>query len=160
MDRHQHTFGSRGHTLIELVVVLALVGICLALGLVSFSTGVGAQQARGAAQSVQVAAAWAQTDVLWRAGALRVAYDGGDIALTRDLGLGEAALGCAAPVADVSTNVARWRDGEGVGVTFGGALASPDGGGSLYFDVLQARYRVVVRPESGLTARSPSVVRP
>ncbi len=149
---------SSGHTLVDLVIVLALVGICLTAGMVSLASGVGTQQARGAAQSAQAAAAWAQTDVLWHGGSVRVGYDAGAVDLTHDLDLCGASLGCAAPVADVSTNVARWRDGEAIAVTFTGDLASPDSGGSLYFDALQMRYRVMVRPESGLTARGFSVL--
>jgi prepilin-type N-terminal cleavage/methylation domain-containing protein len=160
MDSLRHIRDSRGHTLVELVVVIALVGMCFAVGLISLSAGVGAQKARGAAQSVQAAAAWAQTDVLWHAGSVRVGYDEGDVELTHEIGLHGTGIRCAAPVVGVSTNVARWRDGDGVGVTFSGTLASPDGGGSLYFGASGTRYRVVVRPVSGLTARSVSAVMP
>jgi hypothetical protein len=53
-----------------------------------------------------------------------------------------------------TTNLTRWRDEGGVAVEFSGGLGSPDGGGSVYFDALAGSYRVVVRPESGLTIRT------
>ena len=151
---------SRGHTLIELVVVLALLGICVAAGMVSLASGVGAQRGRGAAQSWQAAAAWAQVGVLWHGGSVALDYEDGALALAHDLSLCGGSLGPSAPAVTANANVARWIDGEGVRVRFTGALASPDSGGSIYFDSLRTRYRVIVRPESGLTVRSFSVVEP
>jgi prepilin-type N-terminal cleavage/methylation domain-containing protein len=149
-----------GHTLIELVVVMALLCICMVAGTISLASGVGAQEARGSAQSWQAAAAWAQVGVLWHGGSVALDYDDGNLALAHDFSLCGGSLGPSAPAAAASANLGRWAAGGGVGVTFGGPLASPDGGGSIYSDALRTRYRVVVRPESGLTVRSLSVIEP
>jgi len=154
MGRRIHIFRSGGYSLIELLLVLAVLGVCLAAGSLSLSRGLRVQEARGAAQTWQAAAGWAQVGVLWHGGAVRLSHQPGSLTLDHDLGLCGGDLGGLAPAVPASTNVARWRDGEMVAVKFGGDLASPDGGGSLYFDAIAGCYRVVVRPESGLTARN------
>lgn len=146
---------SRGYSLIELLLVVAVLGICLVAGTVSLTHGLRTQEARGAAQSWQAAATWAQIGVLWHGGSTEAKYDSGTLALSHDLRLCGGDLGPAAPVVSVRTNLARWRESEGaVAVSFTGALASPNGGGSIYFDAYGGSYRVVVRPESGLTSRT------
>ena len=87
-------------------------------------------------------------------------YEDGTLAAAHAFSLCGGSLGFSAPAAKASANVARWIDGEGVAVTFSGSMASPDGGGSIYFDALRTRNRVVVRPESGLSVRSLLVVDP
>jgi prepilin-type N-terminal cleavage/methylation domain-containing protein len=154
MDARSDIVALGGYTLAELLVVVAIVGICLAAGSFSLTRDLRTQEARGSAQSWQAAAAWAQVGVLWQGGAVRLSYAPGALALSHDLGLCGGDLGSSAPSAPATTNLARWRDGAGVRVEFSGALGSPDGGGSLYFHALAGRYRVVVRPESGLTART------
>ena len=143
-----------GYTLIELVMVLAILGICLVAGSVSLVRGLAREESRGAAQSWQAAAAWAQVGALWHGGSVRLAYESGSLSLSHDFGLCGADLGAALPPVPATANLARWRDGIGVAVKFGGALASPDGGGSLLFGAGGGDYRVVVRPESGLTVRT------
>jgi prepilin-type N-terminal cleavage/methylation domain-containing protein len=145
---------SCGYSLIELLLVVALLGICLMVGSLSLAHGLRNQEARGAAESWQAAAAWAQVGVLWHGGSTEARYASGSLVLSHDLGLCGGDLGPSAPAVPVRTNLSRWRASEGVAVSFTGALASPDGGGSLFFDALQGTYRVVVRPESGLTART------
>jgi hypothetical protein len=154
MDRHAPTRAASGHTLIELLLVLGLLTICAGAGAACLIAGLRAQEARGAAQSWQAAAAWAQVGVLWHGGSVRLAYREGELSLTHDLALCGGRLGASAPVAASSANVSRWVDEDGVAVSLTGRMASPDGGGSLYFDAGQNRYRVVLRPETGLTARS------
>lgn len=162
MDRHpsNRLQSADGHTLVELVVVLALLGICLVAGLVSLTPGYSAQNARGAAQSWQAASAWAQTGVLWHGGSATVDYSNGSVDVIHDLALCGGSLGPSAPAVGADANVKRWTSAGGVEVTFGGPLASPDGGGSVYFDALRTRYRVIVRPVSGLTVRSLAAVAP
>jgi prepilin-type N-terminal cleavage/methylation domain-containing protein len=138
MSKRIHSMlGRGGYSLIEVLLVAAILGICLAIGSLSLARGLRTQVARGSAQSWQAAAAWAQI-----------------LSLSHDLGLCGGDLGSSAPPAPATTNLARWRDGTGVAVEFSGALGSPDGGGSIYFEALAGRYRVVVRPGSGLTART------
>jgi prepilin-type N-terminal cleavage/methylation domain-containing protein len=149
-----------GYALPELLVVLAVVSICLLAGSVSLTQGIRNGEARGAAQSWQAAAGWAQVGVLWHEGSAQLGYAREALTVSHDLGLCGGDLGSSAPAMPASTNVARWRDGDGVAVTFGGSLASPDGGGSLYFDALTGSYRVIVRPESGLTVRTRVETRP
>jgi prepilin-type N-terminal cleavage/methylation domain-containing protein len=145
---------SFGFSLIELLLVVAVLGVCLVAGTLSLAHGLRTQEARGAAQSWQAAATWAQIGVLWHGGSVEAEYDSGTLVLSHDLGLCGGDLGPAAPAVSVRTNLARWRASEGVAVSFTGMFASPDGGGSLYFDAYGASYRVVVRPESGLSGRT------
>jgi prepilin-type N-terminal cleavage/methylation domain-containing protein len=160
MEERVHRSASSGYTLIELLLVLAVLGVCLAIGSISLGRGLRAQQARGAAQSWQAAAAWAQVGVLWQGGAVRLRYAPGELSLSHDFALCGGSLGPSAPFVSATTNLARWSDGAVVTVGFSGALGSPDGGGSLFFDVSNGGYRVVVRPESGLTVRTPVGVAP
>ena len=160
MQRRTNISSSGGFSLIELMVVVVVLGICLAGGVAALSDGLSAVETRGAAQDWQAAAAWAQVGVLWQRGTTRAAYDSGSLSLFHDFGLCGGDLGRSAAATDVEANVARWRVAGGVAVTFGGNLASPDGGGSLHFQSNGSSYRVVVRPESGLTVRSPAGVRP
>lgn len=160
MRRQTHISGTHGYSLIELLLVLAVLGISVVAGSVSLAHGVRTQEARGAAQTWQAAAGWAQVGVLWHGGAAELGYSREALMVSHDLGLCGGDLGSSAPAVPVTTNLARWRDGDGVAVRFGGSLASPDGGGSLYFDALTGSYRVVVRPESGLTLRSRVETRP
>lgn len=145
---------SGGFSLIELLFVVAVLGVCTVYGAAALSSGIQVREARAAAQTWQAAAAWAQVGVLWHGGSTRTAYDPTSLSLHHTSELCGGSLGQSGPEALVSTNVARWRDGVGVAVTFTGDLASPDGGGSLWFRVMGRAYRVVVRPESGLTVRS------
>ncbi len=142
-----------GYSLIELLFVIAILGICLTVSSISVAAGLRTNEARGAAQIWQTAAAWAQVGVLWQGGSTQVQYEVGDLVVANDLGLSGGDLGQSGPPVPVTTNLARWRDGDGVTVSFG-ALGAPDGGGSLYFQAWRGAYRVAVRPESGLTARS------
>jgi len=144
----------QGYCLVELLVVLSLVGAALALGARSLWPGVSRQEARGTAQSLQAAAAWAQVGVLWHGGEARVAVADGGLSVTQDLGECGGDLGTALPASPVSANTSRWRTAAGVAFSFKGMYACPDSGGSLYVDTGAGSYRVVVRPESGLTARS------
>ncbi len=146
--------GWSGFSLIELLLVLSVVGICFTVGLASVGEMVRRQEARGAALSWQAASAWAQTGVLWHGGAVELAYDSQNLDLTHNYQLCGGEIGGSVPAAPVSTNLGRWVNAGGVLVSFSGSLASPDGGGSLFFHTPMSVYRVVVRPESGLTARS------
>jgi prepilin-type N-terminal cleavage/methylation domain-containing protein len=142
-----------GYGLIELLCVLAILSICLVISSLSVAAGLRTNEARGAAQVWQSAAAWAQVGVLWQGGNTRVQYGAGELAVTNDLGLSGGNLGQSGPAVPVTTNLARWRAGDAVAVTYG-VQGAPDGGGSLYFQAWRGAYRVAVRPESGLTARS------
>ena len=160
MGKRIHTSGSGGHSLIEVLLVLAVLGICLTIGSLSLARGLRTQEARGAAQTWQAAAAWAQVGVLWHGGAVRLSYVPGSLALSHDFGLCCGDLGPSTAPVSATTNLARWREGAGVAVKFSGALGSPDGGGSLFFDAQEGAYRVTVRPESGLTLRTRVEVAP
>lgn len=145
-------------SLVELVFVVGILAACLAATTPLLNLGLRQQEARGAAQSWQAAATWAQIGVLWHGGSTQSGYAAGSIAVANDLALSGGSLGYSAPAVPVRTNLARWRVGEGVAVSFAGTFASPDGGGSLFFDACGASYRVVVRPESGLTVRTRATV--
>lgn len=146
-----------GYTLIELVVVLAIIGVCLLVGSFSLFQGLATQESRGAAQTWQAAAAWAQLGVIWDAGSAQLHYEDGHAELVHDFSEFGGSLESSASALPVSTNLARWRAGRGVSVGFAGSLGSPDGGGSLFFGDASRLYHIVIRPESGLTVRSISV---
>lgn len=142
-----------GFTLIELVFTVSILGICVLLGVLALYNGVSVRQARGAAQAYQATAAWAQVGALWHGGAARAVYSPQSLAVSHEYDLGGGLVDGLAPGTRISTNVARWRHGEGAVVSFSGSLASPDGGGSLLFHTSRGAFSVTVRPESGLTVR-------
>ncbi|MBN1321824.1 MAG: prepilin-type N-terminal cleavage/methylation domain-containing protein [Thermoleophilia bacterium] len=154
MGSRVHILSSGGFSLTELLLVLVVLGVCLAAGVAALADGMGSAEARGAAQCWQSAAAWAQISVMWQGGAGELIYGRGDCALSHDFDLCGGDLGAVFPGAPVRTNLLRWAVAQKVVVTFGGDLASPDGGGSLYFGRPGAAYRVVVRPVTGLTLRT------
>ncbi len=156
MGRLVHIVARPGaFSLVELLFVLATLGICLAIGAAGIAHSLQSREAKGAAQSWQAASAWTQAGVLWHGGSSRLIYGPGALLVRHARGLCGGDVGGIGPAVAVETNVSRWRLPDGSAVTYGGRLASPDGGGSLYFgDVGFLRYRVVVRPESGLTTRA------
>ena len=157
MKRNDETARQAGHTLLELIVALTIIGACLAVGTLSVTRGLATEEARGAAQTWQAAAAWAQLGVVWHGGSAHLQYQGGEASLIHDFSEFGGTLGLSASAVPVTTNLARWRMGSGVSVSFGGLLGSPDGGGSLLFGDGDRLYHLVVRPESGLSVRSMSV---
>ena len=145
---------SNGFRLIELLVVLAILGICVAIGVAAIGRSLDVRAAKEAASCWQAAAAWAQAAVLWQHQELNVGYEDGQISTGGEAGSASALPVGPVPATGVDANVARWKQGRGVSVGFGGSFAAPDGGGSLYFGGGPVEYRVVVRPESGLTGRT------
>lgn len=143
-----------GFSLIELLLVLSLALVVGAVCCVTLSAGLRQQEARGAAQVMQTASAWAQVGVLWRGGKGTVSYCGGSLSVSHDRGLFGGDLGSVGPYAPSNSNLVRWTCEDGVSLSFTGWLASPEAGGSLYFGATRGTYRVIVRPESGLTVRS------
>jgi prepilin-type N-terminal cleavage/methylation domain-containing protein len=156
MEGRAHISSRGGFSLIELLVVLTVISVCAAACILSVAQGLDLQAARGAAQSWQAGTAWAQVGVLWQADSNQVLCADGRLVVSHGLGLCGGDLGAGLPAARVVTNREQWAKPEGTAVTFGGDLASPDGGGSVYFGRGLSAYRVVVRPESGLTVRSHS----
>jgi prepilin-type N-terminal cleavage/methylation domain-containing protein len=143
-----------GFSLLEVLFVLALLGVCAALGAVGGARALEAREAKGAAQGWQAAAGWAQVGVVWFGGRTQLDLSDGSLALRNDRLLCAGDLDAALPGSAVTSNIPRWLTASGARITFGGAQASPDSGGSLFFGTGQASYRVVVRPESGLTVRT------
>ena len=140
--------------MVEMLLVLALLGVCFAVGGVALSRGVEAVEARGAAQSL----AGSRYLGASRRGVAGSCHRGrlllGRLAVRSDIGTGGADLGAAAPAASAIANVVRWQQGEGVVVRFLAGSAYPNSAGSLYFRAPSGDYRVTVRLESGLTVRS------
>lgn len=154
MWRRIHSYGDSGHSLIEMLLVLALLGACFAGAGVTLSRGVAAVQARGAAQTWQAAGTWAQVGAVWQGSATEVDFESGHLAVRSDGGTSGGDLGGAAPAASAIANVVRWQQGQGVVVRFLAGSAYPNSAGSLYFTAPGCDYRVTVRLESGLTVRS------
>ncbi len=127
MHERRHPLSTAGYSLIEILVVLAILGIVGGLGTISLCSGLRHQDARGAAQVWQAASAWTQVDVLWRGGSARLTYRAGDLSLSSDCGLFGGAMGDMAPEAPAETNLKRWATDGGISVSFSGLLASPDG---------------------------------
>ena len=150
----QHSASPTAYCLVELLLVLFLIAGCVCGGVVAARAGLERQEARGSAQSLQAAAAWAQLGVLWHGGETDVQYARDRLVLDHDIGSCGGDLGASAPGSPIRTNITRWRTDEGVEVNFGGFLGSPDSGGSLYLVGAGGSYRVTIRPESGLTTRA------
>lgn len=142
-----------GYCLAELLLVLGLLGICVAIGCSEIAGGLNRGEARASAQATQGAVAWAQLGVIWRGGDCQVRQDAEGLTVS-GIGADEhSALGCLAPVVDTDSNLARWNTSEGFSVKFLSPFASPDGGGSIFFGSGDRVYKVTVRPESGVTTR-------
>lgn len=142
-----------GHTLIELLVTLALVAMCATLPISGLVSALEQQSNRNNALVFQAAAVAAQMHTLGSASGCSVAWDGGSLTLTPDMPEGSALLAVDAK-GKSSANVSRWRRGTGVRILFQSATASPDSAGSVYFGDPENGQRVVVRLESGLTRRA------
>jgi len=145
---------THGFTLVELLVVLGVVAICLAGALLSLQSGFAMHTARGAAQCWQAAAAWAQTDVIWRGGSRTIFAGSSDLSIADGKAVNHVTFNQAMPECVITANPTAWQLPDQVRVRFTGEFASPDGGGSLYFHAPRGAYRVVVRPVSGLSVRS------
>lgn len=155
MERLKHIrVTTAAYCLAELLLVLVLLSMCAAAGAVFAFQGLAKGEARGNAQSWQAAAAWAQLGVIWHGGHTRVHLAHDQLLLEHDIGSCGGDLGASAPDGSASTNVARWQATDGIDVMFGGLLASPDSGGSLYWVTGGGSYRISVRPESGLSIRT------
>jgi hypothetical protein len=144
----------RGYCLVELMLVLTLIGFCVGVGCISWLESLSRSEARGCAQSWQAAAAVGQVGVLWRGGRSEVSAGAEGVRVMHEPGCGGLALDGCVSVCPIAVNVSRWRVPDGAKVTFSGQIASPDSGGSLYFGGASGSYRVIVRPETGLTVRS------
>jgi Tfp pilus assembly protein FimT len=146
--------GSTGHSLIELLVVLSLLGAAFGIGAGFLGHGLRTLEARGAAQTWQAAATWAQTGAVWQGSANELQFESGRVAVAADTGASRGDLGVAAPDVGAVANVNRWQREHGVTVRFVGGTAYPNSAGSVFFDSPGSDYRVTVRLESGLTVRS------
>ncbi len=141
-----------GHTLIELIVALALVSLCVALPVPSMTATFDQQMNRNNALICQTAAVAAQIGTLTSASGRSVAWDAEGLMVAPDGDAGVRFL-VAGVAPGLGTNVTRWRRGGGVSVRFVPVTAAPDSAGSVFFGDEGKGQRVVVRLESGLTRR-------
>jgi prepilin-type N-terminal cleavage/methylation domain-containing protein len=141
-----------GHTLIELVVVLAILSLSLVFPAVSLLRGVAVVRNRGLCQVWQVAAAQAQIDCLWDGGKTSVVADAEGISLSPASGAELEVSPRLGPTA-ATANVSRWEVANSVIVTFAWPFASPNAAGSVQFGPAGEACTGVVRLESGLTRR-------
>ena len=143
-------FPDRGHTLIELLITLAILAICVVLPALTLTRGLERVERRSASVVFQQMAALAQTQAMYTGVPVDVAFDGSTVLASGPLT--ERAIAPMPGVATaVSSNVARWSRSTGVSVRFGPAFGSPDAAGSVYVGSAPAQMRIVVRLESGLT---------
>jgi prepilin-type N-terminal cleavage/methylation domain-containing protein len=160
MWRRISLFDDSGHSLVEMLVVLVVLGLLFAAGGLALSRGIQSVEARGAAQAWQVAGTWAQLSAVWQGVATEVHFDSGRLAVRSDLEANGGDLGAAAPATPTVANVARWQLGDGVVVRFLAGTAYPNSAGSLYFRAPSGDNRVTVHLESGLTVRTRVEVAP
>jgi Tfp pilus assembly protein FimT len=151
---HQDRFHPSGNSLVELMLVLALLGVLVTLGASSLSAAVKRQEARGTAQTAQSATAWGQLGVVWQGGEAQVSLGRGGLSVSNESGRCGGDLGTLGTPSAVTSNIFRWNVPGGVELRFLGSFASPDSGGSLYVESGGGAYRVIVRPGSGFTVRS------
>jgi prepilin-type N-terminal cleavage/methylation domain-containing protein len=143
---------SSGHTLLELVIVIAVLAVSATIGWASLGNSLDATAARGGAQSWQVAALGSQLATLW-SGSDTSTQAAGDHVVVLGGRLPQDELGAPDLAAAPRANVSRWQQETGVRVGFRGPFGAPDSAGSLTFGSGPTAYQVVVRVESGLTRR-------
>jgi prepilin-type N-terminal cleavage/methylation domain-containing protein len=143
----------RGHTLVELLVVMLLLSVALAFPAVSLIRHLDRVGARASSMVWEGGAAAAQIDALWSGSAREIRTTGLGLEVLGQ-GLTRAEVTWGGLVGTPTANVSRWR-GEGtVTVRFLPTFGVPDAGGSIYFGDQGSGERVVVRVESGLTRRT------
>ncbi|MHB0981706.1 MAG: prepilin-type N-terminal cleavage/methylation domain-containing protein, partial [Thermoleophilia bacterium] len=136
--------GSSGHTLLEVLVALLVVGIATAVPAVSLSRVLAGLEADVAARLWQSGAVAAQTHSVWGAQPTAVVASGRGLELTTGSSAYSAGVACVNPQVP-GTNVSRWRDEEAVSVRFLPGFGSPDGAGSLYLGWEGNGRRVILR---------------
>src|SRR5660398_264195 len=144
---------SDGHTLVELVVVLAVFALCILIPVVSIVPGLEALRLRGGAQLWQTAVATGQIGAIWGAEDVEVSQSGGSLDVSRERGSNVAAVSFPEDLPS-RANISRWAGDEGAALQLGAPCGSPDGAGSGYRGDTARRARVVIRAESGLTWRA------
>jgi hypothetical protein len=140
-----------GHTLVELLTVLLVLGLVFSLLGIGLWRCVELTEARGAAQVWQTAGLWAQQTQMSAGGRVSLAVGPDGASLAGDA-IGRDELSVSPSFRVVRANVSRWRQPPAIVVTFGGSYASPDSGGSLFLGA-EPSLRVAVRPETGYTRR-------
>lgn len=142
-----------GHTLIELLLALAIVAIGAGIPVVSLTRTITRLEAGASARVWESGAAAAQMQAIWGGSPSDLSIDEHGLELTS-----AGACVTAAPPVGVSAvplvNVSRWEREGAVNVRFLPSFGSPDAAGSLYFGTEGAGERVIVRMESGLARRT------
>lgn len=140
----------RGHTLVEVLIALAIICFCAVLPTVALTRHLERVETRSVSLVFQQVAALGQAKAMYTGVPIDVACDGSTIVAS-----GALTETAAAPIpgikAPVSSNVGRWSRSTGVSVRFAPGFGSPDGAGSVYVGSPPGQMRVVVRVESGLT---------
>src|SRR5660397_121171 len=83
---------SDGHTLVELVVVLAVFALCILIPVVSIVPGLEALRLRSGAQLWQTAVATGQIGAIWGAEDVEVSQSVGSLDVSRESGSNVAAV--------------------------------------------------------------------
>lgn len=139
-----------GHTLVELLIVVALLALVLAVPALNLVRGVERAHARGAGQLLQGAVALAQVETL-RLGVPTDVECGSDRVR---VGSGRTTWESPQFCDSIETNVPRWRDAQGgIRIRLSSPFGSPSSAGSVEFLPAEGGTRVVVRAASGLTRR-------
>ena len=152
MTSRTHSGLSQGHTLVELLVTILVVGSCVALPMVSLVRALEEVESKTAAVVIQQGSALGQVTALYEGVPVEVTADGASVTVKpRSLPTSEAPTPGVST--SVSSNVARWRVGNSVSVRFAPGFGAPDSGGTIFLGK-EARWGVVFRVETGLTRRA------
>lgn len=146
--------GGSGHTLLEVLVALLVVGIATAVPAVSLSRAFAGLEADVAARLWQSGALAAQTHSVWGAQPTAVVVSGRGMQVTTGSTAQSTGFGFVNPQVP-GTNVPRWICDQAVSVRFLPGFGAPDGAGSLYFGREGNGRRVILRLESGLSRTTP-----
>ncbi len=139
-----------GHTLVELLIALAVIALCALLPTVSLIRHLERVETRSVSHMFQQVAMLAQTKAMYTRVPIDLACDGASVTASGGLAGGSTSQ-IPGTKTTVSSNVARWSRSSGVVVRFLPSFGSPDGAGSVYVGAPPNHMRVVVRLESGLT---------
>lgn len=159
---HGYTFGmiargaqgnSSGHTLPELLIVLAVLGICTLIPALSMVSGLDALRVRSGAQLWQGAVAAGQMGAIWGVEDVEVSQLADGLHVSGESGANVAAVSFPEDMRS-QANISRWSGAEGASLQLGTPFGAPNGAGSVYVGAAERRARVVIRAESGLTWRA------
>ena len=136
-ERHQKRHGLAGFTLIELTIVLALIGVVMAIGVTNFNTFMENQRASSSARDVADAFSLARSEAIRTGNNVIVAFrvETGLAGISSDIVIANdgspAAANCALASSEIIRTFALERNVRfGTTTTLSNTTAAPDDGGT------------------------------